>query len=61
MRFGPIVHFLAVVAAGFALGDGPAVAAPETGIVPAELRRIERLVKAVEQSTDQIIRGARTR
>jgi hypothetical protein len=42
-----------VFALGFALRSAPAAAAPEAGIEPAELSRIEQLIQVVEQSTDR--------
>jgi hypothetical protein len=53
MHLRLLVLFLVVFTIGFGLRSAPAQAAPESGIQPAELQRIELLLKYVEQSTDR--------
>lgn len=53
MHLRLLALFLVVFAIGFGLRSAPANAAPESGIQPAELQRIELLLRFVEQSTDR--------
>ncbi|HEX9300735.1 MAG TPA: DUF5329 family protein [Casimicrobiaceae bacterium] len=53
MHFRLLALLLVVFAIGFGLRSGPANAAPESGIPPTELQRIELLIQLVEQASDQ--------
>jgi hypothetical protein len=53
MHLRLLAVFLVVLAVGAGLRSAPADAAPESGIQPPELQRIELLLNFVEQSTDR--------
>lgn len=48
-----LTPLVAIFAIGFAFASAPSAAAPDTGIQPSELRRIERLIEVVARSTDR--------
>ncbi len=53
LRSLALVVVVVVFTLGFVLRSAPAAAAPEAGIPPAELSRIEHLIQVVEHSTDR--------